>query len=189
MVSTFRQISAIEQIARQNQDGRAFSSHSQLYDPRPMLLNNGSFPCSKRTTELKFANMLRSFTDKLNHEQRLAFKLTHESTSPVVVVHGPPGTGKTYLLAVVAWSHAMMRQQILVVTPSNEAANSFASHLLSIQRATPQLQRAPIIRYHARNVEHQIMITLNASNPTVTVSPLPKYVSDLRHGYSAVHEV
>ena len=95
--------------------------------------------------------------------------------SPVVVIYSPPGMGKTYLLVVVAWSHAMMRQQILVVTPSNEAANSFASHLLSIQCATPQLQRAPIIQYHAYNVECQIMITLNTSNPNVTASPLSKH--------------
>ena len=97
--------------------------------------------------------------------------------SSIVVVYSPSGTGKTYLLAVVAWLHAIMRQQILIMTPSNEAANSFASHLLSIQRATLQLQRAPIIRYHACNVEHQIMITLNASNSTVTVSPLPKHAT------------
>ena len=97
--------------------------------------------------------------------------------SPIVVVHSPSGTGKTYLLIVVTWSHAMMRQQILVVTSSNEAANSFASHLLSIQHATLQLQRAPIIWYHTCNVECQIMITLNASNPTVTASLLPKHAT------------
>lgn len=58
--------------------------------------------------------------DPLNPEQRKAVRLAM-SANPIIVVEGPPGTGKSQVVAAIVYNAIMRRQSVLVTARTHQA--------------------------------------------------------------------
>ena len=84
-------------------------------------------------------------TDGLNKSQRVALEAASASFSvharrrssgqPVVLVHGPPGTGKTFTLSRVCAAALVARRRVLLVAESNAACDNLANGVLEFLSA------------------------------------------------------
>lgn len=59
----------------------------------------------------------------------------------LAVIHGPPGTGKTYTLTALIQAEVMRGARVLVVAPSNVAVDNIAERLANVKRP-PRFVRA-----------------------------------------------
>lgn len=93
----------------------------------------------------------------LNYSQKLAI---HSALQPLiqphkrpVLIHGPPGTGKTHTLSsmILAVSMAYPNQAIHVVAPSNSAVREVAIRLLRDSRKTGLLHPSQLCLYGNRD--------------------------------------
>ena len=73
----------------------------------------------------------RFFNDSLNESQRSATEKLISET-PVGILHGPPGTGKTTTLVEVVQQLLQRGKKVLVSAPSNTAIDHFAQRLIAL---------------------------------------------------------
>jgi Cdc6-like AAA superfamily ATPase len=111
---------------------------------------NGSF-CGNVITDA--CSPLYSNNKALNHSQKLA---VHAALRPLIVdckypilIHGPPGTGKTHTLStmILAISMSYPRQTIHVCAPSNAAVREVALRLLRDSKKTRLLHPSQLCLY------------------------------------------
>ncbi|HZX94297.1 MAG TPA: AAA domain-containing protein [Myxococcales bacterium] len=69
-------------------------------------------------------------TTRLNQEQKAAVELA-ERAQDVMLVHGPPGTGKTTVLVEVIRRAAARGEKVLAAAPSNLAVDNLAERLVA----------------------------------------------------------
>lgn len=89
-----------------------------------LLLGESRFsPKSSPKTEIKF------FDETLNESQRNAISFAIHS-SPVTIIHGPPGTGKTYtLIELIKQLKFNHKEKVLVCGASNTAVDNILERL------------------------------------------------------------
>jgi hypothetical protein len=86
--------------------------------------------------------------DALNADQQEAVRLSLASAAAMVV--GPPGTGKTTTLAATAAAHYYLGHRVLVVAPSNAAADVAALAVAELLEHAPRFERGLVLRLGAR---------------------------------------
>ncbi len=98
---------------------------------------------------------------------------------PLVLIEGPPGTGKTNLIGALTY-HLLLQQpqsQILLCTPSNKAADHLTCILQQIAKATPDNIYKPICIYSSacENLPppHPDITLHDAALNPKTYSPVP----------------
>ena len=75
---------------------------------------------------------VRSLASQLNEGQQEAFKVFRDTMQPVSLIQGPPGTGKTFLITIIIRILVEIRRTVLVVTPTNAAANVIATRIAAM---------------------------------------------------------
>ncbi|EFO18850.2 hypothetical protein LOAG_09644, partial [Loa loa] len=66
---------------------------------------------------------------KLNEDQRRAVSAALNKSRPIVTIHGPPGTGKTAVIAEIVIEAVSRKQKVLICAPSNVAVNNIVDRL------------------------------------------------------------
>lgn len=68
---------------------------------------------------------------RLKREQRQTIIAMGSAPLGVQLIHGPPGTGKSYLIVqlVLLFLQAKELKMILIVSPANDAVNSLAEDI------------------------------------------------------------
>ncbi|KAL3982997.1 AAA domain family protein [Acanthocheilonema viteae] len=66
---------------------------------------------------------------RLNEDQRRAVAAALNKSRPIVTIHGPPGTGKTAVIAEIVVEAVSRKQKVLICAPSNVAVNNIVSRL------------------------------------------------------------
>ncbi|KAM3725298.1 DNA-binding protein [Dirofilaria immitis] len=66
---------------------------------------------------------------KLNENQRHAVAAALNKSRPMVTIHGPPGTGKTAVIAQIVMEAVNKKQKVLICAPSNVAVNNIVDRL------------------------------------------------------------
>jgi hypothetical protein len=82
--------------------------------------------------------------DDLNEEQQEAVRLA--CGDGVLYLDGPPGTGKTRTLGALVEALVSLRRRVLVVAPSNTAADQVAMAICQRLEGKPALQDGQVIR-------------------------------------------
>ncbi|KAF4724703.1 hypothetical protein FOZ63_016413, partial [Perkinsus olseni] len=72
-----------------------------------------------------------AFGDSLNEVQRRAVRICLDA-SPLALVHGPPGTGKTTVLVSYILEAIQAHQRLLVCAPSNVAVDNLLERVTSV---------------------------------------------------------
>ncbi|VIO87696.1 Regulator of nonsense transcripts 1 homolog, putative [Brugia malayi] len=66
---------------------------------------------------------------RLNEDQRRAVFAALNKSRPIVTIHGPPGTGKTAVIAEIVLEAVSRKQKVLICAPSNIAVNNIVDRL------------------------------------------------------------
>uniref|UniRef100_A0A0R3RYS8 Helicase ATP-binding domain-containing protein n=1 Tax=Elaeophora elaphi TaxID=1147741 RepID=A0A0R3RYS8_9BILA len=66
---------------------------------------------------------------RLNEDQKRAVSAALNKSRPIVTIHGPPGTGKTAVIAEIVMEAVSRKQKVLICTPSNVAVNNIVNRL------------------------------------------------------------
>lgn len=85
--------------------------------------------------------------------------IQHAISSPITVIWGPPGTGKTYTMAKIAQHFLEQGKNILIVSHSNVSVDNVAKQIygqIKDSQLSPLLQQSQILRYgYVRDEELQ----------------------------------
>lgn len=84
---------------------------------------NCKTPVNREINNIKFIN------EKLNDHQKKTIQFAI-SAKELCLIHGPPGTGKTSVLAEIIMQLAFSGKKVLVVSPSNIAIDTIAERVL-----------------------------------------------------------
>lgn len=123
---------------------------------------------------------------QLNRDWNLGTNLIQKLPSDLEFIYGPPGTGKTTEL-VKRISEAMRvnpRYNILVVTPTNRAADEIAERLVNDTFAGEHLSRygvtesRDLVRNHPEVLKNRQNLDLKKSNKNVMVTTIARYPYD-----------
>lgn len=123
---------------------------------------------------------------QLNRDWNLSTRLDQKLPSNLEFIYGPPGTGKTTEL-VKRISVALRDNplyNILVVTPTNRAADEIAERLVIDVFASEYLSRygvtesRELVRNHPEVLKNRQSMDLNKSNKNVMVTTIARYPYD-----------
>ncbi len=103
---------------------RALTNDSNLNHVGRLLFGNAQ-PRFEEVSELTFRD------EGLNHSQRVAVQRA-VSASDAILIHGPPGTGKTRTLVEVVRQGLLLSRRILVTAASNVAVDNLARRLAEV---------------------------------------------------------
>lgn len=111
---------------------------------------------STRSKEIKY------FNEKLNQSQKDAIKFS--ISSPVTIIHGPPGTGKTYtLIELIKQLKFNQKEKVLVCGASNTAVDNILERLSPVFNALSnegarKMSKRKVVATKNRNPEKLIRI-------------------------------
>lgn len=100
----------------------------------------------------------------LNLQQEKCIRALKHALAGMALVHGPPGTGKTYLIGELTKPFLCHSKAhlVLMMAPSNQATNAIAATMIKVLselKASKQLSPdAYILRIHSRATESQIQL-------------------------------
>lgn len=83
------------------------------------------------TTEMGVATALAFFNRRLNESQQAAVQAITSTAEPLMIVHGPPGTGKTTTLTEAIRQLVQRGEKVLVSAPSNTAVDNIVKSLIN----------------------------------------------------------
>ncbi len=86
-------------------------------------------PSSEKNSQKSGSTDLSWFNSRLNKSQQEAVSSVFDDTD-LLIVHGPPGTGKTTTLVEVVQQLVAEGKRVLVCAPGNAAVDHFAKNLL-----------------------------------------------------------
>ena len=80
--------------------------------------------------------LISGLFDQLRDDQKGAFRQLHEKFSPVFIL-GPPGSGKSFFLAIIAIAQAKSGEKVLITWPTNGGIDSVSE---KIEIMAPELK-------------------------------------------------
>ncbi|BBN17420.1 hypothetical protein MPTK1_7g14380 [Marchantia polymorpha subsp. ruderalis] len=140
--------------------------------PSNKLNRGASKVTTSTTTECQENDTEREqhFDKGLNAEQCAAVKLcTEDCESPVVLIHGPFGTGKTRTLVEVVLQQVKSGRRVLACAASNAAVDNLALALLTADPSIP-LARAGVTERVASAVATHTLETLQDAQPEAAIA-------------------
>ncbi|KAK9365122.1 P-loop containing nucleoside triphosphate hydrolase protein [Lipomyces kononenkoae] len=117
------------------------------------------------------------FDNTLNDSQRDAVRLAL-SASEVSVIHGPPGTGKTYTVIEVIRQLVESGQRVLVCGPSNISVDTILERLDGLIAPTKLLRVGHPARILASTQRHSLDIILRTSDAGQIVRDIRAEIDD-----------
>ncbi|KAH3684237.1 hypothetical protein WICPIJ_004794 [Wickerhamomyces pijperi] len=126
--------------------------------------------------DLKFNN------DRLNTSQKEAINFS--LNSPISIIHGPPGTGKTYTLIELILQLVERGERVLVCGPSNISIDTILERLSRAGNASKSIQNDELLRigHPARllqsNLKHSLDIVSTYSDSGMLVADIKKEIED-----------
>ncbi|KAK9466890.1 P-loop containing nucleoside triphosphate hydrolase protein [Lipomyces arxii] len=126
-----------------------------------------------KPTSVNSIDPLEFFDVGLNESQKeaIAFAL---SDSEVSIVHGPPGTGKTYTVIEIIRQLVKKGERVLVCGPSNISVDTILERLDSLVQSDKLLRVGHPARMLASTQRHSLDLILRTSEPG-------QIVRDIRH--------
>lgn len=103
--------------------------------------------------------LFRSFDSTLNDDQKKAVKQALE-VEDILLIHGPPGTGKTRVLTEIIFQASQKGQAVLVSAPSNAACDHLVECL--VKKKVPVTRLGHPARMTERIREHTLSYKLAA---------------------------
>lgn len=111
----------------------------------------------------------------------------HALSSPITVIWGPPGTGKTYTMAKISAEFLSQGKRVLVVSHSNVSVDNVAKQMYAQIKDTPLcelLQQSKILRYgYVRDEELQKNDFVTSFKAVMKNSPDKKEYDSLQEEY------
>ena len=125
--ATFRLDRSSDEISRQRQrqalEKAQYASNSRLEELRDILLG-------RRQAVFNPLSSLPALENDLNESQRAAVNFAL-SARDLVIIHGPPGTGKTTTLVELIRQIVLRGERVLAVAPSNIAVDNLLGKLVA----------------------------------------------------------
>ncbi|CCH59911.1 hypothetical protein TBLA_0C00960 [Henningerozyma blattae CBS 6284] len=118
------------------------------------LLNEAQFIRQSPISDVKFEN------DQLNESQKTAIKFSLANS--ISIIHGPPGTGKTYTLVELIQQLVHRGQRVLVCGPSNISVDTILERLSKVLPPDSLLR----IGHPARLLEKNLSYSLDVLSKT-----------------------
>lgn len=113
----------------------ALASLKRISSTTPCLrLVDLLFPCQVAGNSVQSTNPIpiNFFNEKLDDSQKKAVEFALTTSSPICVIHGPPGTGKsTTVIEVIQQAVKAHSMKVLVCAPSNIAVDNLVEKLAS----------------------------------------------------------
>lgn len=132
------------------------------------LLENKSFISKAPAEDVKFHNQ------SLNNPQREAIKFA--LTNEISIIHGPPGTGKTYTLVELIQQLCDKGQRILVCGPSNISVDTILERLAKVLPGTSLIRIGHPARLLEKNLAHSLDILSKKGDSGIIVKDISKEI-------------
>ncbi len=161
MESTMRKLSEIETIP--NELIQILLNEAKYIPPQESQLNQ-SF------------SSLNFFDENLNQSQRNAINFA--INSPISIIHGPPGTGKTYTLIELIRQLVQNGQRVLVCGPSNISVDTILERLNGKLPGDQLLRIGHPARLLSSNLQHCLDIVSTTSDGGQLVNDIKKEIDD-----------
>lgn len=158
------------------------------------LLNDRPFHLRKDAAEIDFHNKT------LNGPQRDAIKFS--LANDISVIHGPPGTGKTFTLVELIQQLCDRGQRVLVCGPSNMAVDTILERLAKVLPGNLLLRIGHPARLLSSNLAHSLEILSKSGSSGLIVKDIMneidrmigsikkmKSYKDRRQGWQEVREL
>ena len=111
----------------------------------------------------------------------------HALNSPITVIWGPPGTGKTYTMAMISAEFLRQGKRVLIVSHSNVSVDNVAKQIYSQTKDSPisaLLRESKILRYgYVRDEELQKNEFITSFKAVLKNSPDKKEFDRLQDEY------
>ena len=125
----------------------------------------------KRFEEMEF------FDATLNESQRRAVRFALASPE-VALIHGPPGTGKTYTLIELILQFLKQGLRVLVCGPSNISVDNIVERLSAASPSTPIVRLGHPARLLPSVVNHSLEVLTRTSEAAEIVSDVRKEMDE-----------
>lgn len=160
MESTMRKLSEIE-------------SPNQLVQ---LLLNEAKYILPQQSLLDNSYKSLQFYNENLNQSQRNAINFA--MNSPISIIHGPPGTGKTYTLIELIRQLVQKGERVLVCGPSNISVDTILERLNGKLPGDQLLRIGHPARLLSSNLQHCLDIVSTTSDGGQLVSDVKKEIDD-----------
>lgn len=161
MESTMRKLSEIEE------------SPNQLVQ---LLLNEAKYIPPQQSQLEDSLKSLQFYDENLNQSQRNAINFS--MNSPMSIIHGPPGTGKTYTLIELIRQLVQKGERVLVCGPSNISVDTILERLNGKLPGDQLLRIGHPARLLSSNLQHCLDIVSTTSDGGQLVSDIKKEIDD-----------
>ncbi|CCH45172.1 DNA-binding protein SMUBP-2 [Wickerhamomyces ciferrii] len=152
---------------------------SELETPNELLqilLNETSYtPPSAGKLESSY-EQIKFFNDGLNQSQKNAINFS--LNSPISIIHGPPGTGKTYTLIELILQLVSKGERVLVCGPSNISVDTILERLNGKLPGDELLRIGHPARLLNSNLQHCLDIVTNTSDSGQLIADIKKEIDD-----------
>lgn len=134
-------------------------------------LSSPGAPDSERVKDIVFLD------PTLNASQRDAIRFALSSPE-IALIHGPPGTGKTYTLIELILQLVEQNQRVLVCGPSNISVDNIVERLALASPSTPIVRLGHPARLLPGVLSHSLEILTRTSEAAQIVSDVRKELDD-----------
>ncbi|ODV58720.1 ATP-dependent 5'-3' DNA helicase HCS1 [Ascoidea rubescens DSM 1968] len=125
---TYKRMNLILSKMKQLMNTNSFKSSNLIQ----LIIGNSKFiPPSSLVLNLSLSN-LEFLNKNLNDSQKLAINFS--LNSDLSIIHGPPGTGKTFTLIEIIYQLFLKNQRILICGPSNISIDTILERLVHIDQ-------------------------------------------------------
>lgn len=132
---------------------------------------------SPGTPDPEKARDISFFDPTLNASQQDAVRFALSSPD-IALIHGPPGTGKTYTLIELILQLLKQGQRVLVCGPSNISVDNIVERLSSAAPGTPIVRLGHPARLLPSVLNHSLEVLTRTSDAAVIVSDVRKEMDE-----------
>ncbi|CDR40163.1 CYFA0S04e04940g1_1 [Cyberlindnera fabianii] len=141
-----------------------------------LLLNDATYvPPSDTQLETSY-KVMKFHNDHLNNSQKHAINFA--MNSPISIIHGPPGTGKTYTLIETIRQLIDRGERVLVCGPSNISVDTILERLNGLVPGDQLLRIGHPARLLSSNLQHCLDIVSTTSDGGQLVADIKKEIDD-----------
>lgn len=135
-----------------------------------LLLNQGVYTTPNVSNATKFHD------ENLNESQKAAIQFALDS--PISIIHGPPGTGKTYTLIETIRQLVDRGERVLVCGPSNISVDTILERLNKLITGDKLLRIGHPARLLSSNLQHCLDIVSTTSDSGKLVSDIKREIDN-----------